>query len=95
VDLTTPTSKKGKLLVVESLRVVYVPLAVAQEATPAAYDAANLASLLHRLMNQFQLAKAAYAEKTVQRVANSLEAIAKGITPIEPRRSTRRRLYAG
>lgn len=94
VDLTTPTSQKGKLLIVESLKVVYVPLSVAQEATPAAYDAGNLASLLHRVMTQLDSSKAAYARKTVQLVASSLELVAKGIAPLEPRRVSTRRLYA-
>lgn len=95
IDLTTDTAKKAKLLVVESLKVVYAPLEVAHGATPAAYDAANLASLLYRVMGQMDSSKAAYARKTVQLVASSLEAVAKGLPTEVVRHRSGRRLYAG
>jgi hypothetical protein len=94
IDLTTPTARKGKLLIVESLKVVYVPLEVARDATPAAYDAANLVSLLQRVTGQLDASKAAYARKTVQQVSNHLVAVAKGIATDDVRHRSGRRLYA-
>lgn len=92
IDVTPERARLGRLLEVATLQVHKVPMIVVKQATPIAFDPAQLASLLYRVMAQNDASGTQYARDTVQLVAKSLTEAVTGIAPVAQGNRNMRRL---